>query len=262
MTNKKFSDLTAATTFSGTDLLAIVQGGVSKKIAASDFSSVFTVAATTATQGIAQLATNAETVTGTNTTKIVTPDDLQYSAATQGFPSIYMKSATGGAPSAGGINATQYLVNGVALPATIQATPVAMLASTTCIVVVDFTTYASYKIIFNRVTGVGGITIDASSNGGSGYTGFSLTGFQVATTTVTSISSVPAGDGTASCEFTFSQATTGGNIQVTASGGTSPSVSFIISGSSALSAAVNRIKFTASSFAATGYYTLIPLARR
>lgn len=45
---------------------------------AQSIANLYATAATTTASGIAELATNAETLTGTDTTRIVTPDDLSY----------------------------------------------------------------------------------------------------------------------------------------------------------------------------------------
>ncbi len=265
MTNKKFSDLPVTTTFTLTDIMAIVQGGVTKQIAASDFNAAIIPSyASTSANGVVKIATNAQVATATSTLLMVTPANLRSGAANGAFDTIVMNTATGSAPSAGGINATQYLVNGVALPTTIQATPTSMGIATTLAIVVDFTTYSSYKLVFSRGNYTSTCAIDASSNAGVGYTGFTLQGFSVATTTVASITAIPtlSGSGTGEVEMTITQATTGGSISIIITGTGGTTTSFVLGGASALSAACNRIKFTTGGFVTGGFYTLIPLARR
>lgn len=51
---------------------------VIRTVTTQSIANLYTTAATTSASGIAELATNAETLTGTDTTRIVTPDDLSY----------------------------------------------------------------------------------------------------------------------------------------------------------------------------------------
>jgi len=71
MANKKITELPAATTpLAGTEELEIVQGGVNKRVAASNFGAA---AASESVAGIVELATAAETITGTDNTRATHP---------------------------------------------------------------------------------------------------------------------------------------------------------------------------------------------
>lgn len=79
MTNKKISDLTATTTVGDADLFALVQSGETKKITGEDLATALSpAAASTTTQGIVELATDAEAAAGVNTSTAVTPAALAY----------------------------------------------------------------------------------------------------------------------------------------------------------------------------------------
>lgn len=69
MANIAISALTAATTAGSTDVLPLVQGGVTKKVAVG----VLTPDGSTTTKGLVEFATNAETATGAATGLAVTP---------------------------------------------------------------------------------------------------------------------------------------------------------------------------------------------
>lgn len=76
MADKKISELPAATEpLNDADLVEIVQGGVNKKAPKSAFGS--SAAASESASGIAEIATQAETNTGTDDSRIVTPLKLK-----------------------------------------------------------------------------------------------------------------------------------------------------------------------------------------
>jgi len=266
MTNKKVSDLTATTTFSGTDLLMTVQGGVSKKITATDFGSALSVAsATTSVAGIAQLATNAEAATGTNTTKIITPDDMRYGLANGTATKILVNGATG-TFNTGDVNITgSFRVNGTALGGSPTATPVSFSSATTVTMTVDFTTYAAYKVIvaFTSI-GAGGITLAGSSNGGGAYTNVTAIQNRIATTTVTSqteIGNSGVGTGNAVLTFDLMQQTTSSGLYGTSMFSVEDDVRNYFGGIRiGLSAACNRLRLSLGS--STGYYMAVPIATR
>lgn len=147
------------------------------------------------------------------------------------------------------------------------ATPVTVGTNSTLVLTVDFTTNAAYKLIFSAINNTNGgtLSIDASSDGGSNYTSFGIKGFQVSTTTLTSITVIPSTT-TGYLEITFTQQTTSSSIGMCASGipDISTPISVVVGGSSALSAATNRIRFNISAGGVFngGYYTLIPIAKR
>lgn len=270
MTNSKVSDLTVTTTFAGTDLVPIVQGGVSKRIAASDFLAEVTPAsASETTEGIVERATNTEVAAATDTTKYVSPAGMRHGGANETFDKIVLDGATGSS-STGDINIPgNFKNNGVTLPTVMQFTPVAFLSSPNCIIPVDFTTYAAYKLIINRLTSNSNISIAASSNGGVGYTSFQLNGHSITNGTpvvTASITAIPTLTGTlnGSVEMVFSQPSVGGNVQVNMTGNPNTSSSFILGGYSLLTAAADRIRLTdgGGNFSTNGFYTLVPMIRR
>lgn len=130
-------------------------------------------------------------------------------------------------------------------------------------ITVDFTTYSSYRIIYNGVT-ANNLGIEASSDGGSGYTAFTIKGHRITTTTVTSETAIGSCT-TGNLVFDICQPVTGGEVHVRMNGVTNTSTvtSMNMEGKSGLSAACNRIKFTASGGSiSAGYYTLIPTSAR
>lgn len=265
MTDVKISGLTAASTISGVDLIPIVQSGTTKKITFTDLSAGLVVPdASTTVKGIAELATNAETATGTDTTRIVTPDDLRYGLANGAATSIKVNGATG-TTNTGDVNITgQFKVNGAVLTGIPTATVTALTGSSVTLTV-DFTTYSSYKFEFHLVSSTGtGIQAECSSNGGSSYGG---------TTYETMLFSTGTGSRTTGDMFgaagtyrgqlsLFQRATTGNAIgcyQFSAS--TTNSFGGFESG---LSAAINRVKFApiSGSFNGSGYVISYPTAAR
>lgn len=146
------------------------------------------------------------------------------------------------------------------------ATPVTVGTAATLVLTVDFTTYAAYQLIFSGVTNSSsGIAIDMSSDAGSNYTVLNIKGQQISNTTVSSITDIAA-NSLGDYVMTFSQPTVSSSVYFSCSGvpNVATPVSINIGGSSALSAAANRIRFTVGgggSFSA-GYYTLIPIAKR
>ncbi len=134
------------------------------------------------------------------------------------------------------------------------------------VITVDFTTYNTYTLILTGVTnGVGSPDIDVSSDAGSNYADVTFTGFQVAGTTITSITDLPKFT-TGMVIMEISQPATNGAIRMNVHGNvanTGTITSVMVQGVSATSAAVNRIRFSSSSSGITaGTYTLIPLAKR
>lgn len=75
MTTKRIDELTAATSLTGDDLIPIMDGATTtKKITAANARTYFTPdAASDTASGIVELATTAETQTGTDTVRAVTP---------------------------------------------------------------------------------------------------------------------------------------------------------------------------------------------
>lgn len=275
MTNKKFSDLTTTTTFTGTDIIALVQGGVSKSITATNFGAAIAAlvpAASTSVSGITSLATNVETAAGTNTTKIVTPDDLRYGLANSAATKIIVNSATG-VTNTGDINITgNFLKNGVIASGAPQVTPVNIGAITTFAITVDFTTYISYRLILCNmsITGSANYNVALSSNGGVGYITANVQGFNVANTTVQAFAAttLPSMSNPGDTIFDFTQRSTAGEVSFmmhgpTANGGTTGSC--VVGGqTSGIAAACNRIQFNApgNNFGVATYYLLIPTVTR
>jgi hypothetical protein len=82
-TDVSLSDLTAATTPADADLLLIRQGTTDKSVAGSVLKTfVQPAAASTTVSGIVELATDAETNTGTDTARAITPSNLSARTAT------------------------------------------------------------------------------------------------------------------------------------------------------------------------------------
>lgn len=140
------------------------------------------------------------------------------------------------------------------------ATPSAVSGSS-FIIVVDFTTFSTYKLIVDLSNLVGGLTIEASSNAGGTY------GFTAYTNMTLNPSSLPmngsdlidGGSAPAYAEMTISQPSVGGNIYFSSSAFTSTTVQ-VGGGTMTVTAAVNRIRLTSAGF--TGFTILIPLGRR
>lgn len=145
------------------------------------------------------------------------------------------------------------------------ATPTSVGVGTSLTLTVDFTTYSNYRLIFTNVTNVQSpMVVNASSNAGGAYTAFSFKGFQVASTTLTNITALPA-PANADLIMDITQSQTTGTITMTIHGAvdTSSIKTISISGDSALSAACNRIQFDGSTQVfSSGFYTLIPTAKR
>lgn len=153
------------------------------------------------------------------------------------------------------------------LPASIfVATPVTVGTSNTLVLTVDFTTYAQYLLTFAGVSDTGTAwLVSASSNGGTGYTDFGITGFKVVTSTVSVLAAnnLPAST-LGSLNMIITQGVTSGGVSLSVSGAMDSLTTVVGGGISGLSAATNRIKITSQgggSFSA-GYYTLVPIAKR
>lgn len=156
--------------------------------------------------------------------------------------------------------------------AVITGTPTSVGSGTTLTLTVDFTTYSWYKLIFTNVTNVNDpMPVSASSNGGGAYTAFSFKGFQISVTTTSNITNLQgSGSGLQNAKLIIDivQATTGGAITMFINGqpattGSGSPISVNLTGDSALSAACNRILFDGGSQVfSSGFYTLIPIAKR
>ena len=246
---------------SSNDLLAIVQSGASKKITYTDFLAALTAdipSASTSAEGLIEIATNAETATGTDTARAVTPDDMRYGGANGTFQKIVLNGATGSA-SNGDMNISgSYLVNGVALSTISTNTPVAYSAVTSVTITVDFTTYTHYELdIYNNDADRIEI-VEGSSNAGSSY----------ATTTFRSIAQSGAstvtganndyGNDTAVGQFFMELKQVLTTAAVGFKGGsTGANRASFFAGSFGLTAACNRIRFSfASGNAASGSYVI------
>lgn len=130
-------------------------------------------------------------------------------------------------------------------------------------ITVDFTTYSAYKLIFSGITGTTVVPY-ASDDAGSNYTAFTLTGHQIATTTVTSVTAMGTCT-TGTLTMDIVQPVVGAEILCSIKGNTRSTTvtSICLEGKSGLDAACNRLQFTGSGGGITaGYYTLIPIARR
>lgn len=265
MTNKKISDLTATTTVGASDLFPIVQSGATKKITGANLiTAVAPANATTSAAGIIEIATNAETVTGTDTSRAITPDDLRYGAANGAFQKVVLNGATGSV-SNGDMNVSgNYYINGVAVAQGAPTfTPVALSGSNS-VITVDFATYNTYQLIISGTAisvGGAGTQIEASSNSGSSYATTAYIGYSVSSGTVTDRTTniLAAGTGVFHFDILMSQPSTSGAVFADSFGGAA-SVQTIFA-HMPVSAACNRIRITAST-SWTGFYTLIPICKR
>lgn len=165
-------------------------------------------------------------------------------------------------------DATKYLdgTGSYSVPAssTPTATPVALNGTTSQTITVDFGTYASYQLQLIGLDFSGNtLAFDGSSNAGGAYTGFNLKGSQIATTTVTDITTIASVNGAGSLNVIITQPSTSGSVQMIVNGtpDTTTTKTLTLSGTSALSAACNRIRLT-SGAAMNGYYVLIPICKR
>jgi hypothetical protein len=270
MTNKKISDLTATTTFSGSDLAVVVQSGATKKITAANMiTAVSPSAATTSASGVVELATNAETATGTDTSRVVTPDDLRYGLANGVAQKIVLNGATGSS-SNGDMNiGGSYLINGVAPNYVPPATVATFTASTALTITVDFTTYTTYKLILHIISTTAGssLGLTASSNGGTSYATTAYNIREISGTGATSdfasgISLAAAGG---MIDLTLSQIQTSAALSAHTNNSQSSTATqsiFIGVARCPITAAANRIKITPSSGNITGAYQLIPIGER
>lgn len=77
MANTKISEMTDATSVSGADEVPILQGGANKRATLTEVGALIAPAASTSAAGIVELATNAETITGTDTARAVTPASMK-----------------------------------------------------------------------------------------------------------------------------------------------------------------------------------------
>jgi hypothetical protein len=76
MADTKLSALTAVTTLASSDELYINDAGVSKRITVDNLTKTGLTSATSTTDGVVELATDAETITGTDTGRAVTPANV------------------------------------------------------------------------------------------------------------------------------------------------------------------------------------------
>lgn len=79
---------TATTELVSTDFVVVMDATVPKKITLTDFTQELTAASET-TKGIIELATNAETITGTDTTRAITPANLMSAFNKTGTAPMY-----------------------------------------------------------------------------------------------------------------------------------------------------------------------------
>ncbi len=262
MTNVKFSDLTVASTINNGDILAIVQGGVSKQITYANLSA-----------GLAPtFANNAETAAGTSTTKGVTPAGLRYSLTNGVAQSININGATG-VTSTGDINITgSFKINGVAIGSGMaQATTTTWTSGTTKTITLDLTTYAGYTIHISGVAGSSGNTIDVdvSTNSGSSYVTKNLSSSKITGTTTADLSGsigaatdVGASAVGHSIFIHVSQLSTSGKMGAAFNGTAQSSAVVNGGGTFDTTSAVTTLKFTISSAPSAGNISFWPTSKR
>ena len=258
MSDDPISNLTAVVSLTGTEEIAVMQSGDTKRATISQVLSGAGTAATESVAGIAEIASQAEAEALALDNKIITPLKLKNAVENGSFAGMNLtenlelaanKTVTvGGSP----INIVQ------------TATPVSFSAASTVTITVDFVTYSAYRLdVYLTANASGNMLLDASTNGGSSYVTSTYMQKRITGATVSDYGNAMVGGAAAIATFNISQPLTSSVTLATAVSGSSGSTAAqygIISMASA--AATNRIRLAPNSLTISGYYILTPVGKR